>query len=200
MIGRSLLSFTLLALTLTTVGCQTEGPTTVELAAGDYGSTFDAAVNELRLADFPLERIDAARGVIATGPKRTAGMLTPWHGEQQSIGQEWQDLINDQARSVRVTFAPVEDAEEVDDLRMSIAPLAMSVESVIWRYAVPGVRLETEAVGLSTLTSDRLLAEGGAYGRAAAPLRLDEPHAAALTGRILARADRRPAERDTSEN
>ncbi|MGE3109983.1 MAG: hypothetical protein AB7G11_07205 [Phycisphaerales bacterium] len=82
----------------------------IALDASEYAPAFDAARLVLRDMRFDLERIDARVGVISTAPKRTAGLATPWDREQQTAGQELEDLVQHQRRVVRVTFVPADPA------------------------------------------------------------------------------------------
>src|SRR5688500_8446844 len=81
-------------------------PSTFAVDAGRYGEAFDAAREVLRAARFDIDRVDAGGGVISTEPKRSAGLATPWDREQSTMGQEFEDLLNHQQRTVRITFEP----------------------------------------------------------------------------------------------
>ncbi len=96
-------------------------PRTFAVAPGGYVGAFDAARVELLNAGFTLERVDAARGVLSTTTKTTAGLATPWDGEQETVGQEWQDFVNRQARVIRVTFGPPATLEAAKTLEQEVS-------------------------------------------------------------------------------
>lgn len=96
-------------------------PRTFAVAPGGYVGAFDAARVELLNAGFTLERVDAARGVLSTTTKTTAGLATPWDGEQETVGQEWQDFVNRQARVIRVTFGPPATLESAGTLEQEVS-------------------------------------------------------------------------------
>tara|TARA_A100000171_G_scaffold42230_1_gene43455 strand:+ start:4026 stop:4640 length:615 start_codon:yes stop_codon:yes gene_type:complete len=113
----------------------------IDRAAGDE-LVFDAARETLMDYRFALDRVDARRGVITTHPKRTAGIATPWDQEQSGIDQEWEDLLNEQRRVVRVEFDRDEQAqgEPITELRVLVEVI---------RTHRPGWRVQTESVRLS---------------------------------------------------
>ena len=156
-------------------GCTTPTETRVPIAPGSYAEHFDATREVLREAGFPIERVDAGAGVIATGPKPTAGLATPWDGEQRTLGQEWQDLINHHARAARVTFEPAGN------------PTEALVEVTIYRASRPGWRPETESVRTSSRWRDPGLARRGLAPNTLIPLRADRDLAAVLARRIAER-------------
>lgn len=103
-----------------------------------YERVFDAAREVLMDYRFAIDRVDARQGVITTFPKRTAGLASPWDREQSSMSQEWEDLVNEQRRIVRVEF---------DQDEQGGASATVSVE--ILRTHRPGWRVQTESVRLS---------------------------------------------------
>jgi len=111
----------------------------VQAPGADYGAVFDAVREVLREYRFAVNRVDAERGVITTRLKRTAGLASPWDREQSSFAQEWEDLVNQQHRTVRVTFQP--DQTE---------PIRAVIEVQLQRVHRPYWRIETESIGLST--------------------------------------------------
>ncbi len=117
-------------------------PVLASVAVGDasYEAVFDAARQVLGEYRFALNRVDAARGVITTYPKRTAGLGSPWDREQSSAGQEWEDLVNQQQRVVRVRFERGQGGE--------LARATVGVE--LRRTHRPSWRVEPESVRLST--------------------------------------------------
>ncbi len=81
--------------------------------AGHYPAVFDAAMRTLDEWRFVPDRIDAARGVITTYPKRTAGLATPWDREQTGLDDEARDLLHQHEREVRISFDPPETPSSV---------------------------------------------------------------------------------------
>lgn len=129
---------------------------TLPVAAGRYDTTFNAARQVLRDRGFILERVDAHDGVITTQPKTTAGLLTPWDLEQQTFGQEVEDLFERQQRVVRITFDPPEPPESAP-AATSAAPAVertMRVQVTIQRVHIPGRKLEPEAVSQTSYYYD----------------------------------------------
>ena len=68
-------------------GCAGSGPRSAEfqVSPGQYARAFDEARDVLTGYRFELDRVDAAGGVIATAPKTTAGLATPWDSEQTTL-------------------------------------------------------------------------------------------------------------------
>ena len=84
-------------------GCAAERTdVTFEVSAGGYARAFDAAKEVLREAGFELDRVDARAGVITTRSKGSAGIATPWVGDESTIEQEFDDLIHQQRRTAVV--------------------------------------------------------------------------------------------------
>lgn len=152
------------------MGCAGAADTTeLTVAGGRYGATFDAVRQVLRDERFELERVDATEGVITTRPRYSSGLVTPWDGVQSTLGQEAEDLLNNQRRVVRVTFeeaggegdsSPPPTAAPVD-LRTAEEPLVMRVRVVVLRDYKPGWRVNTTSVRLSTHTVDPELVRRG---------------------------------------
>lgn len=145
----------LLGLTLALTACATPRITDAggDGAAGDpiattepddYARVFDAARTVLRDYRFAIDRVDARSGVITTHPKRTAGLATIWDREQSSPAQEWEDLINEQRRAVRVEFDRADDGS---------ASARVIVE--VLRTHRPNWRVENESVRMSTHARSR---------------------------------------------
>lgn len=122
--------------------------------AGGYARAFDAAREVLRASRFTLNRVDARAGIITTDPKPSAGLATPWDLEQSTPTQEIDDLLNQQRRRVRVSFAQESGADRVADLLESPVPLTARVEVVIDRVHVRGTRPSSKAILLSSQTYD----------------------------------------------
>lgn len=184
--ARTLSILTVLGLASLLGGCAApEGPTQLDVAAGQYDATFDAARRVLRDSRFDLERVDAGEGVITTQPKHSAGLVTPWDSEQSTFEQEIDDLTHNQRRVVRVTFEPVRGsgaaAQEVPadsvggpatetavadedgpvDLRFVEGPLRMSVRVTLLRDYKPGLQVQTSSIKLNRYTFDPALNRRG---------------------------------------
>lgn len=104
----------------------------------------DAVRDTLMDYRFGLDRIDAQRGVITTHPKRTAGLASPWDQEQSGLGQEFEDLLNEQRRVVRVEFDPASEGQAtIDSLRVTVELLR--THRPFWRVQSESVRLSSHA-------------------------------------------------------
>jgi hypothetical protein len=186
-------------------GCASSG-TSPDFAvpAGRYAQAFDAARDTLVGMRFELERVDAAAGVITTVPKPTAGLATPWDEEQSTLADEWEDLINDQQRRIRITFEPASDgtppavppgpgsAAAPPDLRTLSAPLVGHVQVTIDRVHRSGWRLETSSIRFSSQYEDPDLTARAMWPSYTVAISQDPPLAARLAERIQ-RSLSRPA-------
>jgi hypothetical protein len=171
-------------------GCASPTSTQFSVPAGEYSKAFDATRDLLRSYRFTLERVDAAAGVITTGYKTTAGLATPWDAEQSSLSQEFQDLLNQQSRRVRVTFRPAVSGEDEHPVDQPIDPkeaLVGRVEVIIYRMQTPGLRSPSRAILLTTLATDPALTEEGIPGQYAVPVSQDSSFAARLAKKIEGR-------------
>ncbi len=129
------------------VGCAsppTGARADADITPESYPDLFNAARAVLTNYRFTIDRVDAARGVITTHPKRTAGLASPWDREQSSLAQEFEDLVHQQERTARITFEPAD------------APTRVSVEVVVGRVHRPHWRIETDAIRQSTHARDPL--------------------------------------------
>tara|TARA_R110000782_G_scaffold175732_1_gene266846 strand:+ start:13459 stop:14076 length:618 start_codon:yes stop_codon:yes gene_type:complete len=163
-----------LLLGATGLGCATHsaGATATEVPSGSYAGLFDATRRTLAEYRFTLDRVDAARGVITTAPKQTAGLATPWDREQSKPGQRVEDLIHQQERVVRVVFEPPED------------PSRVSVEVVVQRVRRPNWRVESDAIRTSTHARDPMALRSGRGAEYREPVSEDRLLAARLLARI----------------
>jgi hypothetical protein len=166
-------------------GCASRPPVPAELqiAPGAYPQAFEAAKSSLTERGFELDRVDARAGVITSAPKHTAGLATPWDREQATLEHEFEDLMNQQHRTVRITFDRVaattaDDAGVERDLREEPGPVLARVEVALTRVHVPGWRIETTSVPASRRWRDPDLLQRGIGGRYEVPFTLD-PHLAA---------------------
>jgi hypothetical protein len=148
------------------------GGVLLELRTEENSVVVDAVRETLMDFRFGLDRIDAKRGVITTHPKRSAGLATPWDGEQSSLGQEWEDLLNEQQRVVRVEFGPALAGQGGEgSLRVTVELLR--THRPYWRVESESVRQSTHArsrdaqgqreagssteiIGLDTRLADRI--------------------------------------------
>lgn len=169
---------------------------------GEYAAAFDATRDTLTEARFTLDRVDAAGGVVTTYPKETGGIATPWDAEQSTLGQEWEDLTNQQEREVRVTFAPegADDAapgpgEALPDRRADGRPLVGRVEVTVLRVRRPGWRPQTEAVSRSSRADDPAFEARAGGSTFREPIGRDDLLAGRLAQRIRERlGDAAPAD------
>ncbi|MCC5822071.1 MAG: hypothetical protein LAT64_14470 [Phycisphaerales bacterium] len=183
----------LLALGLLAPGCASVPPgarADAEMTPESYPDLFNAARDVLTEYRFTLDRVDAARGVITTAPKRTAGLATPWDREQSTIGQSFEDLAHQHERIARVTFEPADN------------PTRVGVEVVVQRVRRPHWRIETDAIRMSTHARDPLAIRAGVPTEYREPVSEDRALAARLMHRIIERAglpvpadDPQPADR-----
>jgi hypothetical protein len=179
---------------LTLGGCSSKATSPeFQVGSGQYGAAFDATREVLRDYRFQLERVDAQQGVITTQPKATAGLVSFWDREQSTLGQEADDLVNNQSRVVRVSFenaaGPAEAAVDASGL------LKARVEVTVFRRQTPGLRVPSRAVALTTVTRNpqaETLGTGSDYN---VPVSQDTRLAVRLAGEIERRLlKRRPAQ------
>lgn len=157
----------------------------------DYPRVFDAAKEALVAARFELDRVDARAGVITTRPKPTSGLATPWDGEQSSLGQEVEDLLNRQYRRVRISFEPGAGNGEPDplaDRRTAAAPMTATIEVTIDRLCRPGWRVDPVSVRLGSFTSDPDWSRQGMWPQYTVPFAQDPALARRLSASIQKRA------------
>ncbi len=167
----------------------------VELQPGRYEPAFAAAKQVLIDARFDLDRVDARAGVITTTAKPTSGLATPWDGEQSSLGQEVEDLLNRQFRRVRITFEPQaaeaataptpphQDAA-VPDMRLQAGALLCTISVSVERLRRPGWRLETSSVRQSSFYYDPEWGNRAIWPQYTVPFAQDHRLATRLAGRI----------------
>lgn len=189
----------LLTVTAGLAGCATRGPTELAVEPGSYAATFDAARHVLREARFDLERVDARGGVLTTAAKPTAGLATPWDAEQQTAGQEVEDLLQHQQRRVRITFesaggeagageSQADGAGAEADLLDEPRKTTMRVRVVIERINRPNWRVDSSSIRLSSYAWDPALAEREMQPRYETAIAEDADCARRLVELIRARA------------
>lgn len=204
------LSLVLLAVAAGLSGCASKAPTELTVDPANYSATFDAARHVLRDAKFDLERVDAREGVITTTAKATAGLATPWDSEQQTAGQEMEDLLQHQQRKVRITFEPAENPaatggaaaqagtaqqpgapSPASDLLDDPRPTTMRVHVVIERINRPNWRVDSTSIRMSSYAWDPALAEREMQPRYETAIAEDADFAGRLVELIRARAGQR---------
>jgi hypothetical protein len=171
-------------------GCaSTPGTPDFAVAPGQYGAAFEAARDTLTSQRFLIDRVDAAAGVITTSPKATAGLATPWDEEQTTLDQEWEDLLNDQQRRIRITFEPAGAPPEGagTDLRQVQAPITGHVEVVVDRTQHTGWRLETTGLRYSSITEDPALRRRAMWPSYVVPFSQDPLYAGRIADEIRKR-------------
>ncbi len=147
-----------------------------------YPRAFDAARDALTGLRFTLDRVDAARGVITTLPKRTAGLASPWDREQSSLGDEGRDLMHQHERVATVVFEPAE------------APEMVSVAVTIYRVRRPNWRVETDAIRRSSHAVNPIARRAGDEPEFREPVSADPALAARIARDIARRAGIAPPE------
>lgn len=177
---RTLLQLAALAFAaLNLSGCaSSEGPTTFDVAPGQYTRAFNTARETLRDQFYSIDRVDAEAGVISTFPKDSAGLATPWDSDQSSLKQEWEDLAADQRRTIRVVFERQPGGQE---------PALGRVTVVVDRRYRPGIRIPAKSVKSASLTQDPALAQRGMWPAYDVAVEEDRALAARLAGEIANR-------------
>jgi hypothetical protein len=173
----------LLALCVLLGGCGSRATSPeFQVGSGQYSMAFDATREVLRDYRFQLERVDAQQGVITTQPKATAGLVSFWDREQSTLGQEADDLVNNQSRVVRVSF---ENAAGPVDAPVDPAGLVTArVEVTVYRRQTPGLRVPSRAVSMTTVASDPQEVARGTGSDYSVPVSQDTRLAARLAGAI----------------
>lgn len=170
-------------------GCASRdtGPVEFTIAPGQYAAAFDAAKEVLRDYRFDLERVDARAGVLTSTPKSTGGLATPWDRDQSSMGQELEDMANNQQRRVRITFEPAGAAPPtgdggaqasanhppVPDVRLAEGPIVARVQVAVDRVQRPLWRVEETSISRSSFARDPALAARGMQPSYAVPFSQD---------------------------
>lgn len=176
-------------------GCaSSEGPTTFDVAPGQYTRAFDTARETLRDQFYSIDRVDAEAGVISSFPKDSAGLATPWDSDQSSLKQEWEDLAADQRRTIRIVFEREPGSSE---------PTLGRVTVVVDRRYRPGIRVPAKSVRSASLTQDPALAQRGMWPAYDVAVEEDRALAARLANEISKRlaapeAAKEPSVADTA--
>lgn len=169
----------LFLIALQLAGCaSSDGPTTFDVASGQYTRAFNTARETIRDEFFSIDRVDFEAGVISTFPKESAGLATPWDSEQSSLKQEWEDLAADQRRTIRVVFEREPGSSE---------PTLGRVTVVVDRRYRPGIRVPAKSVRSASLTQDPALAQRAMWPAYDVAIEEDRALAARLAGAIAKR-------------
>lgn len=132
-------------------GCAVKGTGAFDVGAGGYDRAFEASKQVLRDYRFTLERVDAQQGVITTRDKTSAGLSSPWDTQQSTLGQEFEEFLNQEYRVARVRF---EGAAEGGGR-------AGQVEVIVYRRHVPNLRLSSKTWQTAMAATDPLLMARG---------------------------------------
>lgn len=130
-------------------GCGAKGTGRFAVPAGGYDAAFEASRDVLRRHRFEVERVDAEHGVITTRDKSSAGIATPWDGEQTAPAQEVSDALNQQRRRVRVALDRGAGRGEV--------------RVTVYLVQQAGVRLSSRSSALATTATDPALTARGVW-------------------------------------
>ena len=118
---------------------------TIQVEGASYSEVFEAAREVLSSYRFGVNRVDAARGVLTTFPKRSVGIASPWDQEQVTIGQELEDFANQQERVIRIEFDLDSDSLGEEVVRGHVEVVVSRVHRPHWRIEAESVRLSTHA-------------------------------------------------------
>ena len=180
-------------------GCsRSSEPATFAVAQGEYERAFDAARTTLRDAQFEIERVDSALGVISTRPRAGAGIFTPWTSYQLDAASTAEDTLNQQRRRVRVSFIPVADeaaytgkaqaSRDADlDVVANRGPWTAYVEVGVSRVQTSGLRPPSKAVLMSSVATNPVEVQRGVPTIYEVPTSQDESLARALAARMRTR-------------
>lgn len=167
-------------------GCASpRGGVSFTVPAEQYGQAFDAARETFLDARFVIDRVDARAGIIETQPKHSAGLATPWDGEQTTLKQEWSDLLNQHERVARLIVEPV--GGPADSLAAASGELQATVEVIVYRVRRSGWRIETETISRSRYSRDMLSPKRGQPNTFSQPIARDDKLAELLAQRIRER-------------
>jgi hypothetical protein len=177
---RGILFSVLLALLALGSGCATP-----PAPRGDtiYERTFNATKDIIREARFDLARVDAARGVITTRQRASAGYLTPWVDHADSFGESVEGTVLRERRIARVRFRPDVDGEELAEA--DVLTVEFGVE--VLRVYEPGRRLDPNSIRLSSVKLDPAMRDSGLLPTFAVPRRTDLDFAERLAERLRER-------------
>ncbi|CAG0970807.1 hypothetical protein PHYC_01237 [Phycisphaerales bacterium] len=144
-------------------GCAAKGTGAFQVGAGGYDVAFESSKAVLRDYRFVLERVDAQQGVITTRDKASAGLASPWDTQQSTLGQELEEMLNQEYRVARVRF---EEAAP-DGLREG------RVEVTVYRKHAPNLRMSSKSWRTAVIATDPLLTARGVYSTYSVPTERD---------------------------
>jgi hypothetical protein len=150
----------------------------------EYAVVFDAARDAVREMGWDLDRVDAARGVISTRPRSSAGWITPWIPHAGALHRD------ERVATVRLRPASLAAEPPVTmDLREQPGPWDLEVTVDVYRRYELDRRADPTTVRLthSAPAADR--PRRTARGRVGADVRLAERLAAQIDAGSLAAAD-----------
>lgn len=183
-------------------------PAEMTIPPGRYAAVFEAARESLISLGFEMERIDARHGIIATFPKSTSGLATPWDRDQSTPQQELEDLLNRHFRRAIITFsAPEKPAPGAPALQIVPGPAPIDlrefdqhiiarVEVVLERQRRPGWRLEPTSIRFSSRWLDPDLRGTGMWPTYTVAFSQDP----LLAGRVLTAMSRAAEKSDTGRS
>lgn len=164
-------------------GCSSTPPASTQFTvpSGRYAECFDAARDVLTARDYRLNRVDASGGVITTHPAGYVGALAPWNARRASMYESIEETLNQHARVATVRFTPAtppgtasEAVPNKGDLRGYSGELIVEVVVSVERASIPGTRVDSGAIGLSTVASNPLPGVRHLWPRYSVPMRNDE--------------------------
>ncbi|MEO0511474.1 MAG: hypothetical protein AAF108_01065 [Planctomycetota bacterium] len=128
-------------------------PTRLTVPPGAYADAFRAVTRRLSRDGWMLDRIDAGAGEISTGPRRGAGLLTPFTRLGASLGDEVRETVQGTERRVRVSFRTPEGYPPSAN---PLGPMTARVDVLLSRVIRPGRRLSPVSIRLSSVARDPL--------------------------------------------
>ncbi len=194
----------LLCVALLFGGCSSTPPagTQFTVPSGRYAECFDAARDVLTARNYRLNRVDASGGVITTHPAGYVGVLTPWNARRASMYESVEETLNQHTRVATVRFTPTtppgsasEPGLDAGDLRDYSGELMVEVVVSVERASIPGTRVDSGAIGLSTVASNPLPGVRHLWPRYSVPMRVDENIAGEIVKAIKSRLVSAPQDR-----
>ncbi|MDP1661294.1 MAG: hypothetical protein Q8L55_05205 [Phycisphaerales bacterium] len=191
------------AITLATVligGCASQDASALagaRVPADRYASTFQAARDVLREFRYAEDRIDAQQGVITSMPRSQPGIAKPWEA-RSGAAAAWEDLVNYQQRTVRISFITGEPGERAPggrviaatdpdrDLAAQPQETTLLVRVVVERFERDGRRVSADSVRVGRRAVNPVL-EQGQWARALVQVQDDTVLASDLLRAIVAR-------------
>lgn len=172
-------------------GCRSSPATaTFDVGPGEYAQAFDQARDTVREWGFELDRVDAARGIITTIPRESAGFATPWVNHARGFGDAWEDTMNPRRRMVEVRFVdPTDGSADEPDLRAVQGPLQGQVIVTVLGLHRPWRRLDSTSIRFSSVSFDPAAIQRGESGAVEEVIGEDAKLAGVLAGEITSRSE-----------